>query len=74
MTGRSDAIIAEALSLSPYERTVLIERLFDSLRSDRERTIEGQWIAESERRIDDHDRGEEPSTPYEQMKRDLAGQ
>lgn len=72
MSKRAESIISEALSLSPYERTEVIERLYESLRSDREREIERAWVAESERRIDAHQRAEEPSVSYERMKRELT--
>ena len=72
MSERTDSIIADALSLSPYERTELIEKLYESLRSEREREVERAWVAESERRIDAHEHGEEPTVSYERMKRELT--
>jgi putative addiction module component (TIGR02574 family) len=71
MTEKSDAIVAEALSLPPLERAELIERLYDSLRSTEEADVERAWIDEAERRIDRFVAGESQVIPYEQLKQSL---
>ncbi|MFN2377230.1 MAG: addiction module protein [Candidatus Binatia bacterium] len=44
---------AELLSLPPDRRTRIAERLIDSLELDWEEDVDGQWIAEAERRLDE---------------------
>ena len=72
MSERTESVINEALSLSPIERVELIERLYESMRSDREKEIEQAWAQESERRIELMQSGQESTVPYEQMKRELS--
>ncbi len=57
MTARAEQVIAEALSLSPNERTQLAEQLFASLNISYEE-IEQLWAEEAESRIDAYERGE----------------
>ena len=59
MSERTESVINHALSLSPVERAELIERLYESMRSGREREIEQAWAQESERRIDELQSGKE---------------
>ena len=72
MSERTESVINHALSLSPVERAELIERLYESMRSEREREIEQAWAQESERRIDELQSGKESTVSYEQMKRELS--
>ena len=72
MSERTESVINEALALSPVERAELIERLYESMRSEREREIEQAWAQESERRIDELQSGKESTVSYEQMKRELS--
>ncbi len=72
MSERAELIVNEALLLSPVERAEVIGRLYDSLRSEGEREIERAWAAESERRIDLLQAGEELTVPYEEMRRELS--
>ena len=72
MSERTESVINEALSLSPIERAELIERLYESMRSDREKEVEQAWAQESERRIELMQSGQESTVPYEQMKRELS--
>ncbi len=71
MTEKSDAIVAKALSLPPFERAELIERLYDSLRSADEAAVERAWVDEAERRIDRFLAGKSEVIPYEQLKQSL---
>lgn len=72
MSERTESVINQALSLSPIERAELIERLYESMRSEGEKAIEQAWAQESERRIDLLQSGQESTVPYEQMKRELS--
>ncbi|MDE0221860.1 MAG: addiction module protein [Spirochaetaceae bacterium] len=72
MSERSQSVIADALALPPLERAEVIDRLYQSLRSEREREIESAWAEESERRIDAYLAGEADTVPYEQIKRQLS--
>lgn len=51
----------EISRLSPTERAMLIDILWDSLDETRVKEIEAKWAAESERRIDAVERGELPT-------------
>ena len=64
-------MIADALALPPLERAELIDRLYQSLRPEREKEIELAWAEESERRIDAYLAGQADTVPYEQIKRQL---
>ena len=72
MSERSQSVIADALALPPLERAEVIDRLYQSLRSEREREIESAWAEESERRIDAYLAGQADTFPYEQIKRQLS--
>ena len=72
MSERSQSVIADALALPPLERAEVIDRLYQSLRSEREREMESAWAEESERRIDAYLAGQADTVPYEQIKRQLS--
>ena len=72
MSERSQSVIADALALPPLERAEVIDRLYQSLRSEREWEIESAWAEESERRIDAYLAGQADTVPYEQIKRQLS--
>ena len=71
MTERSQSVVADALALSPLERAEIIDQLYQSLRSEREKEIESAWAQESERRIDVYLAGDADTIPYDQVKRHL---
>lgn len=73
MTERSQTVVANALALSPLERAEVIDQLYRSLRSQREREVESAWARESERRIDAYLEGDAKTIPYDQVKRHLHG-
>jgi len=73
MSDKLDTVIQDALSLPAVDRARLVEALYRSFQSDEEREIERAWIAESERRISEYQRGESDAVSYEEMKRDLRG-
>ena len=72
MSVRSQSVIADALALPPLERAKLIDRLYQSLRSEREMKIESAWAHESERRIDAYLAGHVDTVPYERIKRQIS--
>ena len=72
MSVRSQSVIADALALPPLERAELIDRLYQSLRSEREMKIESAWAYESERRIDAYLAGHVDTVPYERIKRQIS--
>lgn len=61
----------EISRLSPTERVMLIDILWESLDEARVKEIEAQWAAESERRIDAVERGELPTVDGPSAIRDL---
>ena len=61
----------EISRLSPTERAMLIDILWDSLDETRVKEIEAKWAAESERRIDAVERGELPTIDGPSAIRDL---
>ena len=71
MTERSQSVVADALALSPLERAEVIDQLYQSLRSEREKEIESAWAQESERRIDAYLADDADTIPYDQVKRHL---
>jgi putative addiction module component (TIGR02574 family) len=71
MSEKIEQVTNQALSLPPIERTKLIDRLYESLRSDEERAVERAWAEESERRINAYGRGDTGSVSYQDMKREL---
>ena len=69
MTERSRSVVANALALSPLERAEVIDQVYRSLRTEREREVESAWAQESERRIDAYLAGDAKTIPYDQVKR-----
>lgn len=72
MAARSQSVIADALALPPLDRAELIDRLYQSLRSEREMKVESAWAHESERRIDAFLAGHVETVPYERVKRQIS--
>ena len=72
MSERAESVISQALSLSPTERAELIERLYESMRSEHEKDVEQAWAQESERRIDRLQSGQESTVSYERMRREFS--
>ena len=65
------AIQDEISRLSPTERAMLIDILWESLDEEHVKEIEAKWAAESERRIDAVERGELPTVDGPSAIRDL---
>jgi len=71
MSEKIEHVTNQASSLTPLERRKLIDRLYESLRSDEERAVEVAWAEESECRINAYERGDTRSVSYRDMKRKL---
>ena len=71
MSDKADSIATEALSLPPFQRARLIEKLYQSLRSSREQEIEAAWAVVSEQRIDAYEQNKLTTVSYEQLKQEL---
>ena len=65
------SIQKEIHQLSPKERAMLIDLLWESLDEKRVKEIEAKWAAESEDRIDAYERGELPAVDGPTALRDL---
>ena len=57
MVESAQQIFTEALKLSPIEKAELIEKLFHSFDSEKQREIDSIWADEVESRIDAYDSG-----------------
>jgi putative addiction module component (TIGR02574 family) len=53
-----DQIIQEAMALSPDDRAIVANRLWESLQSEVDPEIEKAWLDEFERRLAAYERGE----------------
>ena len=60
-------IATEALALSPEDKARLAEQLLASLEGPDRAEIDHAWAQEAERRIDALDRGEERTSPAEEV-------
>jgi len=60
-----------ALELSIEERSWLVEQLWDSARTAKEREIDEAWVAEAERRVKEIENGTAELIPAEQVFREL---
>lgn len=58
MTTATETILKQALGLNPVERAELIEKLFHSFDTARDKKTEALWAEEAESRIDAHDAGQ----------------
>lgn len=58
MTTATQAILKQALNLSPVERAELIEKLFQSFDKAPDTKIDALWADESESLIDAYDTGQ----------------
>jgi len=67
MTDLSEKILQEALSLPSHLRTILIDKLLESLNIPIQKEIDELWAREAERRISDLDTGKVKSIPGEKV-------
>lgn len=58
MDNRTELVFQQALGLSPDDRAVLAERLWDSLHRGVDPEVEQAWLDEINRRVAAYDRGE----------------
>lgn len=68
-----DAILAEALRLSPADRADLAAQLLASLDGPVEHGVEAAWATEIERRMREIDGGTVECIPWEEVRRRLRG-
>jgi putative addiction module component (TIGR02574 family) len=57
MLDNYDEILSAALSLPPYERAMLADRLLASLDGSNQKEIDAAWAEEAERRMREIDEG-----------------
>jgi putative addiction module component (TIGR02574 family) len=73
MTPQVSEVLKKALSLSPQERVLLIDRLVDSLdEGPSEEGVEEAWAEEIKRRVNDIRSGKVEMIPGEEVRRRLA--
>jgi putative addiction module component (TIGR02574 family) len=73
MTPQVSEVLEKALSLSPQERGLLIDRLVDSLdEGPAEEGVEEAWAEEIKRRVNDILSGKVEMIPGEEVRRRLA--
>jgi putative addiction module component (TIGR02574 family) len=73
MTPQVSEVLEKALSLSPQERGLLIDRLVDSLdEGPAEEGVEEAWDEEIKRRVNDIRSGKVEMIPGEEVRRRLA--
>ncbi len=73
MTPQLSALLEKALTLSPEERGLLIDRLVESLdEGPAEEGVEEAWAEEIKRRVDDIRSGKAKLIPGDQVLQELA--
>ena len=72
MNARMDHLMAEALSLTPDERSAIALALLESLDGEDEATVSQAWADEIEQRKHDLQRGVRQPIPWEQVKARLG--
>jgi putative addiction module component (TIGR02574 family) len=71
MTDKSQAIVEQALKLSPTERAEVAEKLIVSLDEVPDTDVEQAWQEEIQKRLRQIDRGEVKTIPWEEVQRRL---
>jgi putative addiction module component (TIGR02574 family) len=71
MTDKSQAIVEQALKLSPTERAEVAEKLIVSLDEVPDTDVEQAWQEEIQKRLRQIDRGEVTTIPWEEVQRRL---
>ena len=67
MSSQLDQVSRAAMSLTPEERTQLAERIWESVTSEEQASIEQAWCKEVDRRIARADKRGTPGIPAEQV-------
>jgi len=65
MTTATQQLLREALRLTPVEKAVLIEELFQSFDPSGDRRVDAAWTGEVESRIDAYEAGKIPADSAE---------
>ena len=71
MTELNEKLLQEALSLPSHLRTILIDKLIESLNIPIQKDIDKLWAEEAERRISEIDSGKVKSIPGEKVFKDI---
>lgn len=71
MTQKSRGLLEEALKLSPNERAEVAEQLIASLDEAPDTDVEHAWQEEIQKRIQQIERGEVKTIPWEEVQRRL---
>jgi putative addiction module component (TIGR02574 family) len=72
MTQKSQVVLEEALKLSPNERAEVVEQLIASLEEAPDTNVEQAWQEEVQRRLQQIERGEVKTIPWEEVQRRLG--
>ena len=67
-----DELVAQAEQLSVADRELLIDRLRHTLPHLIDPEIEAAWIEEAERRLDQVERGDEKTVPWDEARKRLG--
>jgi putative addiction module component (TIGR02574 family) len=71
MTDKTQAILEQALKLSPTERAYMAEQLIASLDEVADIEVEKAWQEEIQKRIQQVESGEVKTIPWEEVQRQL---
>lgn len=71
MTDKTQVIVEQALKLSPTERADVAEQLLASLDEALDSDVEKAWQEEVQRRLEQVERGEVKTIPWEEVQRRL---
>lgn len=72
MTQKFQVVLEEALKLSPNERAEVVEQLIASLEEAPDTNVEQAWQEEVQRRLQQIERGEVKTIPWEEVQRRLG--
>lgn len=72
MSPELDELMKQAMSLSPEDRELLANSLFESLDHPVDEGVEASWSEEIKHRVDDIRSGRVKTIPGEQVLRELA--
>ena len=64
-------VFDQALAMSPLEKAVLIEKLFQSFDQENQKAIDQAWTTEAESRIEAYEAGKISARPFDAVLRDL---
>ena len=64
-------VFDQALAMSPLERAVLIEKLFQSFDRESPKAADQAWATEAESRIDAYEEGKISARPFDAVLHDL---